>query len=68
MSNDITDYNNIANTINIIKEKIEEKQKFAHEDDDDTNKILEEIIDNLNSVVNCIERLHFYDSEGNRLS
>lgn len=59
-------YNNIVNMITEIKNSLEEKYKNTHCDDDNTNKVLSNAIDNLDSAISCFEDLKFYDGDGNR--
>lgn len=67
MYSNIEDYNEITTMINFIKDKIIEKQKFVHEDDDNTNEVLEDVINSLIDATLRLEDLKFYDGDGNRL-
>ncbi|MBU5486435.1 hypothetical protein KQI86_19220 [Clostridium sp. MSJ-11] len=68
MNSDISDYNNISECINLIKERVEQKQSFVHEDDYNTYKVLEDVIGSLSDATSRLEDLRFYDGDGNRLS
>lgn len=60
-------YNEIADILESVKLSIEEKQKHVHEDDDNTNTVLEDVICSIMDAMNRLEDLQFYDGDRNRL-
>jgi hypothetical protein len=63
---DMNYYNEIVKAIENIKVSLENKYKHTHCDDDNTNKVLSNAIDYLDSTISCFEDLKFYDGDGNR--
>jgi hypothetical protein len=63
---DMNYYNEIVKAIESIKLSLENKYEHTHCDDDNTNEVLSNAIDYLDSAISCFEDLKFYDGDGNR--
>jgi hypothetical protein len=60
-------YNALIESITALIESVKNRKEHTHEDDDNTNAVLRDMIDYLESAICCMEDLKFYDGDGNRL-